>query len=246
MAEFIFLGANCSSQDLDNGNTSLLVKGTDGSCVLVDVSCNLALPVDACADVIVLTHEHIDHVYALPSFLHQSWLAGRTKPLDIYVPSGLEAIPEGMISLFALREKNGMFPIRILSVDRPFTVGSLAITPFRTDHTKTSLGLVFEEDGKKLVYTCDTRPFSSVPDVMRGADVLIHESSGLEAKEELLVRKGHSSGADAGRLAKELNAAALYLCHLPRGRDAKAEILREAEKVFSPCFLPEVLKVYTL
>ena len=65
MAEFIFLGANCSSQDLDNGNTSLLVKGTDGACVLVDVSCNLALPVDACADVIVLTHEHIDHVYAL-------------------------------------------------------------------------------------------------------------------------------------------------------------------------------------
>ena len=71
MIEFCFLGINGSCQELSGGNTSLLVKGREG-CVAVDVSCKLAAMVEAEPDVVVLTHEHIDHVYGLPSFLHQS------------------------------------------------------------------------------------------------------------------------------------------------------------------------------
>ena len=74
MIEFRFLGANGSCQDADSGNTALLLNGTDGA-VCVDLSCNIAAAVDADVDAVILTHEHIDHIYALPSLVHQLWLS---------------------------------------------------------------------------------------------------------------------------------------------------------------------------
>ena len=94
----------------------------------------------------------------------------------------------------------------------------------------------------KLVYTCDTRPLRDIPSFMEGAQVLVHEASGLSKDGETLLRKGHSSGADAGKMARMLGADKLYLCHLPRGEEAKAEILHEAKMVFEESFIPEVLR----
>lgn len=244
MAEFLFLGANGSLQDPDSGNTSLLICGSEGR-VCVDLSCNIATVTDKSVDTVILTHEHIDHVYALPSLLHQSWLSGRTKPMRIVVPAGLEGIPETMMDLFRIREKKGMFSISVSS-ETDFTVGSLHLSLFQTDHTDTSVGVVAEERGKKLVYTCDTRPVTAIPELLREADVLIHEASGLENNEVVLVKKGHSSAADAARLADELGVKSLYLCHLPRGVEAKSLILSEAGKIFPSSFIPEILRSYCI
>ena len=259
MLKLIFLGVNGSLQDTDSGNTSLLVTGKEGS-LAVDLSCNLAAVVNAGVDAVILTHEHIDHVYGLPSLLHQMWIAGRGKALNIYVPQGLEQLADGLIHLFGLREKKNMFEIR-LRTEPVFCVGTMKVTTFPTDHTEMSIGVVIEDgmegsmgDGmedtiedvmkdvrSKLVYTCDTRPLRDIPSFMEGAQVLIHEASGLSKEEEALLRKGHSSGADAGKMARELGVDKLYLCHLPRGEEAKSQILREAKMVFRESFIPEVL-----
>lgn len=259
MLKLIFLGVNGSLQDTDSGNTSLLVTGKEGS-LAVDLSCNLAAVVNAGVDAVILTHEHIDHVYGLPSLLHQMWIAGRGKALNIHVPQGLEQLADGLIHLFGLREKKNMFEIR-LRTEPVFCVGTMKVTTFPTDHTEMSIGVVIEDgmeggmgDGmedtiedvmkdvrSKLVYTCDTRPLRDIPSFMEGAQVLIHEASGLFKDEEELLRKGHSSGADAGKMARELGVDKLYLCHLPRGEEAKFQILREAKMVFGESFIPEVL-----
>lgn len=243
MLKLIFLGVNGSLQDTDSGNTSLLVTGKEGS-LAVDLSCNLAAVVNAGVDAVILTHEHIDHVYGLPSLLHQMWIAGRGKALDIYVPQGLEQLVDGLIHLFGIREKKNMFEIR-LRTEPVFCVGTMKVTTFPTDHTEMSIGVVIEDgmegSGGKLVYTCDTRPLRDIPSFMEGAQVLIHEASGLSKDEEALLRKGHSSGADAGKMARELGVDKLYLCHLPKGEEAKSQILREAKMVFGESFIPEVL-----
>lgn len=243
MLKLIFLGVNGSLQDTDSGNTSLLVTGKEGS-LAVDLSCNLAAVVNAGVDAVILTHEHIDHVYGLPSLLHQMWIAGRGKALNIYVPQGLEQLADGLIHLFGLREKKNMFEIR-LRTEPVFCVGTMKVTTFPTDHTEMSIGVVIEDgmesSGGKLVYTCDTRPLRDIPSFMEGTQVLIHEASGLSKEEEALLRKGHSSGADAGKMARELGVDKLYLCHLPRGEEAKSQILREAKMVFGESFIPEVL-----
>ena len=188
---------------------------------------------------VVLTHEHIDHVYGLPSFLHQSWIRGRKKPLKIVVPSGMESIPEGMIALFGLREKSGMFDITVTKESR-FYVGSLRVEAFLSDHTDTSVGLIIEEADKRLLYTSDTRPGLISP----RADVLIHEASGVSDYEEVLRRKGHSSGAEAGKTAKRTGAEKLFLCHLPV--EGKTRVLKDAQKFFPQAEIPKVLKWYTV
>ena len=272
MLKLIFLGVNGSLQDTDSGNTSLLLMGRKGS-LAVDLSCNIGTLVNAGVDAVILTHEHIDHVYGLPSLLHQMWIAGRRKALDIYVPKGLEGLADGLIQLFGIREKKNMFEIR-MHTEPVFSVGTMKVTTFPTDHTKMSIGVVVEEGDvigdddvieegdaiedsdaiedamedamkgrrAKLVYTCDTRPLRDIPSFMEGAQVLVHEASGLSKDGETLLRKGHSSGADAGKMARMLGADKLYLCHLPRGEEAKAEILHEAKMVFEESFIPEVLR----
>jgi len=242
MIKFKFLGANGSCQDIDSGNTSLLISGREGT-VCVDLSCNIAAVVEADVDAVILTHEHIDHVYALPSLLHQLWILGRTRALTIYVPRGMEHLPEALIDVFKIRSKKGIFDINVSS-QSDFCAGTIDIATLKTDHTDTSLCVIAGEDDDKLVYTCDTRPIRSVPDAMQGAKVLIHEASGRETDEETLVKKGHSSSADAARLAKELGVERLFLCHLPMGAERKELLLTEARAIFPPAFLPEILFDY--
>lgn len=244
MLNVTFLGVNGSLQEPWSGNTSLLLKGQEGSAA-VDLSGNVAAVAEADVDGVILTHEHIDHVYALPSLLHQLWIMGRRRELTIYLPDGMEGLVSGFIDLFGLRQKKNIYDIR-LSTETAFRIGSLQITTFVTDHTAMSRGLAAEVGTDKLVYTCDTRPIREVLPVMEGARVLIHEASGLFEEEEILIKKGHSSGRDAGQLAADLGAEKLYLCHLPKGERKKAEILKEARAVFPESDIPELFKALSV
>lgn len=244
MLKFVFLGTNGSCQDIGCGNTSLLIFGSNGV-FCVDLSCNIPQIVDVDIDAVVLTHEHIDHVYALPSLLHQLWLCGRTRELKIIVPKGMEFVPEGLIDLFQLKSKKNIFDIQVISCDS-FELGTMHINLFKTDHTATSVGIIVTDGKDKLVYTCDTRPIKAAVAMMDGAKVLIHESSGEKKDEEVLIRKGHSSGSDAADLANKIKVDRMYLCHLPKGDDAKQRILKEARSSFSKTYIPEILVEYTV
>lgn len=244
MIKFTFLGANESRQDADCGNTSLLLSG-DRGVLCVDLSGNVEKIVGADVDTVLLTHEHIDHVYALPSLLHQLWLSGRDRELKIVVPEGMQYIPEGMIELFKFRSKKNIFKINVVS-EKDFQVGSLSVQTFVTDHTLMSVGIVVTEGNNKLVYTCDTRPINQPLSLMAGAKVLIHEASGLAEYEETLIKKGHSSAADAAEFAKKISPERLFLCHLPQGSNAKEAVLKEAKSFFEAAYIPEILVEYTV
>lgn len=133
MLKFMFLGTNGSIQERDQGNTSLLFKGTQGRAV-VDLSCNLATVVREDIDAVIFTHEHIDHVYGLPSLLHQMWLSGRKKPLVIYAPEGMHPFIDRFLDLFSLRQKT--LCSRYISAHSPSSVWALCNSPFsrRTIH----------------------------------------------------------------------------------------------------------------
>lgn len=251
MLKYVFLGANGSMQEEGSGNTSLLFS--DGvSSLLVDASVNIHAAVEANIDAVVITHEHIDHMYALPSLLHQLWLSKRTKPLVIICPDGVRSMVNGLIDNFAIRSKKGIFDIVFETADHN-RVGSMDIEFFKTVHTPNSVGMVVGEatggnleNTKKVVYTCDTAPMEnpkdSLPACAFGPDVLIHETNSVSN-----VRKpDHSSGLDAARLALDLDAKRLVLCHLPKGDAAKQAILEEARSLYPKAELPIVMKEETV
>ncbi len=239
MLKFTFLGANGSIQERDSGNTSLLFS--DGaSTILVDASVNLYVAVEAQIDAVVLTHEHIDHMYALPSLLHQLWLEKRIKPLRIICPDGIRPMVNGLIENFSIRSKKEIFDI-VFETATENSVGNIKLNFFKTVHTPNSVGMVVQCGTRKIVYTCDTAPISnaqeSLPSCSFNPDILIHETNSLSN-----VRKpDHSGGLEAAKLAQELGAKRLILCHLPKGEVEKEAILNEAKTLFSETELPIIL-----
>ncbi|KXB42719.1 MBL fold metallo-hydrolase [Amygdalobacter nucleatus] len=238
MLKYKFLGVNNSLQEVKSGNTSLLI-GSDGTHLLIDTSVNIAEAVDFDVDAVLFTHEHIDHLYALPSLLHQMWLMKRKRQLNIYCHIGMNEIVNNLIDIFGIRGKKDIFPIAINNDDE-LKIGDIFVEAVKSNHTEYSRSYVFRYAGKKLVYTSDTRPFAYAPQSFMDADVLIHEAGGTDLEREKLIDGGHSTAGDAATLAKKTNAKKLLLCHLPVGDNVKLHIKKTAIKIFKDTNLADV------
>jgi ribonuclease Z len=88
-------------------------------------------------------------------------------------------------------------------------------------------------DGRRLVYTGDTRPHLAVIQASGAADLLIHEATFGGDELERAKETGHSTAAEAARVALDAGARRLVLTHISSRyhRDA-SELLAEAKAVF--------------
>jgi ribonuclease Z len=86
--------------------------------------------------------------------------------------------------------------------------------------------------GLKVVYATDTRPASRIVVLALRADVLIHDSCFDSSLEEKANEDGHSTSAQAARIARKAKVKKLVLTHISaRYRDAST-LLEEARKIF--------------
>lgn len=248
MAHIIFLGTAGAMPDETHQCTHLAVTLGERA-VMVDASGNPVVRLKQAGvdplhvDDLILTHFHPDHASGVPMLLMDLWLLGREKPLRVHgLAHALDRLQQ-MMELFESQRWPGFFPVEYHVVDDGahsvvLDEPDLRITAAPVKHLLPTIGLRFEFRGlgKTAAYSCDTEPSPAVVNLARGADVLIHEATGEGV--------GHSSPEQAGEIASQAGAKALYLVHYhPRSVGGDPESLpgRAASTFDGPVTLAEDL-----
>jgi len=243
MPKLIVLGTSDAVPDERHDNTHLLLIGEERR-VLVDCASNpvmrlrkIGIDPNSISD-LIMTHFHPDHVSGVPLLLMNMWLLGRQHLINLYGLEHTVRLMEQFLDAFEW-ERWLEFPVEIkrLRTSKMTSVlesSDFSIFSFPVKHYVPTVGLRFEfpNSGKILAYTSDTAPTANVAWLAQGADVLLHEAAGAS--------EGHSSAAQAGEMASQAEAKALYLIHYPTGEFDSKSLVKEARKTYDgPIYLAE-------
>ncbi|MBR5381233.1 MAG: MBL fold metallo-hydrolase, partial [Oscillospiraceae bacterium] len=212
---------------LTDGDTHILIDaGTSARYITCGLRA-LGLSPEGIAAVVV-THDHTDHISALPRLL-------KTVSAPVYAPPATAAAISAATGE-AGRRVEPMCPGGTL------TVGGLTVRSFRTPHDAAdSVGYVFTDGHVKLSYATDTGCVTEeMLTACLGADLAVieanHDRTMLKCgrypqrlKARILSPRGHLSNDDSGDFAVRLwqeGAGKLMLAHLSEENNTPAAALR--------------------
>lgn len=198
-------------------NTSFLLDSPGGS-LLVDCSGSpfhkmLRAGVDPGGlKGVILTHAHPDHIYGLPSLVHELWLHGRRETLHIFANSHTLAVATALLNAFELWEKP--VPLELHSVpdqaQYPLTESDLYAvhaSPVRHQVPTVAVKVVSRTNGRVAVCSSDTSPCPELVSLARDADLLFQECSVEEP------HPFHCTPEQVGEIAAEAQVGEVILVH---------------------------------
>jgi len=202
--QVVLCGTGSPLPDKDRaGACTAVIAG--GEFMLVDVgpgsweTADLAGLPTADLSAVLLTHFHSDHIGDLGEAITQSWIAGRTQPLDVYGPPGTTRVVDGFNQAYAadahyrtIHHGEEYMPAAaapavghdVPLADTPdadavvFDRNGLRVTMFRVHHDPVTpaVGYRFDYRGRSVVVSGDTAKSANLAKHAAGADLLIHEA----------------------------------------------------------------------
>ncbi len=140
---------------------------------------------------VLLTHLHSDHITGIPDMNLASWVSGRSEPLRILGPAGVDRVVRGYNEVVALDRgfRVAHHGIHLLAPElgvlhaetvEPGIViedNGLTITAFAVNHEPITpaYGYRFDYRGRSVVVSGDTVVTDSLEAAACGADLLLHD-----------------------------------------------------------------------
>ena len=242
MGRVIFLGTG-DPLNAERAQSSLAVPLAGGEAMLFDASSGTVLlgqldaagiPLERVHHLFV-THHHFDHVGGLAPLLTAMAALPETSITVHATPQTLEALRD-LLSL-TIPGVEGWLGGRLrwaeLIPGKPTIAVDAEVTPFLVDHSLECVGFRVAQGGSTMAHAADTRPSPNVVEYARGAGLLVHEAYGSEDDARLAHAFGHSTAAEAGRVARDAGVRRLVLTHFRFGRFVDpAQLAGEAEAAF--------------
>ena len=152
---------------------------------------------------VLITHMHSDHMADLPDAHLQSWIQGRTSPLKVYGPEGINLVTKGFELAYSAdyqyrNEHHGddMLPMSIAGFNEiqiinnqfiPNDTPGLEILPFVVDHypVNSAFGFKISYKDRTVVISGDTIHDGSVQKYSQDVDLLVHSAISIDIVERM-------------------------------------------------------------
>ena len=202
------------------------------------------------------THLHSDHTVGYPDLIFTPWVMRRKEPLEVYGPSGLNAMTEHILAAYsediAIRtdglEQGNRTGYKVNAHEiKPGIVykdANVTVKAFPVHHGswKEAFGYRFETPDKVIVLSGDCAPSDSVIENCDGCDILLHEvytQFGYDQSKEdwrKYCDNFHTSTKELAELAAKAKPKLLLLYHqmfFGGERDTEEGMLKELQGLYS-------------
>jgi len=180
-----------------------------------------------------VTHLHSDHTAGYSDLILTGWTSGRTVPLEVYGPSGVQSMTEHIVQAYRVdietrtnadgnqrRFPNGWrVNAHEIKAGVIYKDDKVTVTAFATKHAMESYGYRFDTPDRRIVISGDTNPVEETIKVCDSCDILIHEAQPLQLLAKMpesiqsFVAKYHTTTEQLAELATRAKPKLLVIYH---------------------------------
>ena len=197
--------------------TSMLLECTAGEYILLDAGEGSIGQLRRCRDVagvlkglklVWVSHIHADHHLGLATILHRrAALHPHLPPVTVVGPIDLKPYLEEFAKVVPLS-----YTYSTCSTT-PLVIDAITLESVLVDHCGDSWGCVVQSNEWKIVNSGDTRPCEALISAGKGCDLLIHEATFEDEKQEDAEGKKHSTVTEALDVARRMESKQTVLTH---------------------------------
>ena len=180
-----------------------------------------------------VTHLHSDHTAGYSDLIFTGWTSGRSTPLEVYGPTGLNSMTDHILKAYQIDIETRTNPegnqraiangwkvnAHEIKPGVIYKDTNVTVTAFATKHAMESYGYRFDTPDRRIVISGDTSPTEETIKACSGCDILIHEAQTLDLYEKMperlhsFVTKYHTTTAQLATLAVKARPKLLVVYH---------------------------------